>query len=217
MAKPLILALETSSGQCSVALDGAIQAQLSEPAARSHAARLLPMAEQLLAEQGLVFADLDAIAFARGPGAFTGVRIAAATAQGLAFALQKPIVPISTLAALAWQAIAQGRTQVVSLLDARMGQCYWGHYAACPELGLQPVQEDALSQPESVVAKAELILGEGAQLQQLMPEQMRALPFVSATPEAWAVAALALRQPALWLDDPALALPQYLRDQVVHQ
>ncbi|MCY1285447.1 tRNA threonylcarbamoyladenosine biosynthesis protein TsaB [compost metagenome] len=96
---------------------------------RLHAQRLLPMIQALLAEAGVPLTALDAIAFGRGPGAFTGVRIAIGVVQGLAFALDRPVLPVSDLAVLAQRAHReQGVDQVAAAIDARMDEVYWGCY-----------------------------------------------------------------------------------------
>ena len=117
-----LLAIETATEACSVAvwLDGEVRERF-EIAPRRHAELTLPWADQLLAEAGVKKSQLDAIAIGRGPGAFTGVRLAIAIGQGIALALDRPIVPISTLAALASQ--AQG-SRVLAAIDARMGEVY---------------------------------------------------------------------------------------------
>ncbi|MEW6648534.1 MAG: tRNA (adenosine(37)-N6)-threonylcarbamoyltransferase complex dimerization subunit type 1 TsaB [Pseudomonadota bacterium] len=127
-----ILALESATESCSVALlDGAAVIARSRMAPREHAALLLPMVQEVLAEAGLVLAGLDAIAFGRGPGSFTGVRIATGVTQGLAFAVDLPVLPVSTLAALAQGALRElGAQQVAAAIDARMGEVYWGLYRA---------------------------------------------------------------------------------------
>lgn len=122
-----LLAFETSTEACSVALwlDGEVRERF-ELAPRRHAELSLPWAEQLLAEAGLKKAQLDAIAIGRGPGAFTGVRLAIAIGQGIALALDRPIVPVSTLAALAMQAAGP---HVLAAIDARMGEVYAAAFA----------------------------------------------------------------------------------------
>jgi tRNA threonylcarbamoyladenosine biosynthesis protein TsaB len=119
-----LLALETATEACSVALhvDGQVLERF-EIAPRRHAELMLPWAEALLAEAGIARAQLDAIALGRGPGAFTGVRLAIAIAQGIALALDRPLLPVSTLRTLAMQA-PEDATQVLACIDARMGEVY---------------------------------------------------------------------------------------------
>ncbi|MCC6869128.1 MAG: tRNA (adenosine(37)-N6)-threonylcarbamoyltransferase complex dimerization subunit type 1 TsaB [Burkholderiales bacterium] len=121
-----ILAFDTSTAWLSVAVrDGARLLERDEHVGHAHSSRLLPLVDELLDEAGLVLVDLDAIAFGAGPGAFTGVRVACSVAQGLALGAGRPLVPISTLAALAqtaWR--AHGWSRVVACLDARMREVY---------------------------------------------------------------------------------------------
>jgi len=119
-----LLAFETATEACSVALyvDGQVLERF-EIAPRRHAELSLPWAEALLAEAGVARSQLDAIALGRGPGAFTGVRLAIAIAQGIALALDRPLVPVSTLQVVALRAPA-GADQVLSSIDARMGEVY---------------------------------------------------------------------------------------------
>jgi len=121
-----ILAFETATEACSVALylDGEVRERF-DLAPRRHAELALPWAQALLDEAGVAKSQLDAIAVGRGPGAFTGVRLAVALAQGIALALDRPVVPVSTLAALA--AGARG-ARVVAAIDARMGEVYLGAF-----------------------------------------------------------------------------------------
>lgn len=118
-----LLAIETATEACSVALlvDGEVSERF-EIAPRRHAELALPWAERLLAETGVAKSQLDAIAVGRGPGAFTGVRLAIAIAQGIALALDRPLLPVSTLAALAMR--APGAGDVLAAIDARMGEIY---------------------------------------------------------------------------------------------
>ena len=119
-----LLAFETATEACSVAVmvDGEV-CERFEIAPRRHAELALPWAEWLLAEAGIARSQLDAIAVGRGPGAFTGVRLAIALAQGIALALDRPVLPVSTLAALAMRA-PEGR--VLAAIDARMSEVYAG-------------------------------------------------------------------------------------------
>ncbi len=117
-----LLAFELATEACSVALwiDGEVRERF-EIAPRRHAELALPWADALLAEAGMAKSQLDAIALGRGPGAFTGVRLAIAIGQGIALALDRPIVPVSTLAALALQAPGP---HALAAIDARMGEVY---------------------------------------------------------------------------------------------
>lgn len=125
-----LLALDTATDACGVALwlDGATIAR-EQLMPRGHAELVLPMCEAVLAEAGLALSALDGIAFGRGPGSFTGVRIATSVAQGLAFGAGRPVVAVSDLAALArgaWR--KHGWTRVIAALDARMGEIYAGAF-----------------------------------------------------------------------------------------
>lgn len=134
-----LLAIETSSAIGSVALgvDGDVrEATIASP--REQTARILPLVDRLLGERGVALEALDAIAFGRGPGSFTGLRVAAAIAQGLAFAAGPPIVAVSSLAALAARAAAvEPAAGVLVCVDARMGEVYSAYYrltGGAPEL-----------------------------------------------------------------------------------
>jgi tRNA threonylcarbamoyladenosine biosynthesis protein TsaB len=121
-----ILALDTSTEYCSAALRvGDRTLQRGSLAGQSHSTVLLGMIGELLAESGLSYARLDGIAFGEGPGAFTGLRIACATVQGIAFAHALPVIGIGTLRALAARC---GAERVIACLDARMGEVYHAEY-----------------------------------------------------------------------------------------
>lgn len=124
-----LLAFELATEACSVALlhDGAVLAR-HEVAPRRHAELALPWAEALLEEAGLRKSQLDALAVGVGPGAFTGVRLAISLVQGIALGLDRPVLPVSTLAALAAPKVAEGR--VLAAIDARMGELYVGEFEA---------------------------------------------------------------------------------------
>lgn len=150
-----LLALDTATEACSVALlhDGKVLSHY-EVIPRLHAQKLLPMIQQLLGEAGIGLSAVDAIAFGRGPGAFTGVRIAIGVVQGLAFALERPVLPVSDLALLAQRALREhGATQVAAAIDARMDEVYWGCYREqAGEMRL--VGEEAVLAPQSVALPA---------------------------------------------------------------
>ena len=145
-----LLAFETATEACSVAvwIDGQVHERF-EIAPRRHAELTLPWAEQLLAETGVAKSQLDAIAVGRGPGAFTGVRLAIALAQGIALALDRPLLPVSTLAALAMRAgkTTQGE-RIIAAIDARMGEVYVAAFVREGE-GLRALNEEAVVKPDA--------------------------------------------------------------------
>ncbi|WP_404408148.1 tRNA (adenosine(37)-N6)-threonylcarbamoyltransferase complex dimerization subunit type 1 TsaB [Pseudidiomarina marina] len=121
-----VLALDTSTEQCSVALKvGDVIVTRAAVTPREHSQRILGFVQEVLEEQQITLADLDALVVGNGPGSFTGVRIGVSVAQGLAFSHTLPIFPVSTLTALAQQAIRNHDAQVViSAIDARMQEIY---------------------------------------------------------------------------------------------
>lgn len=217
-----LLALETSTETCSVALltDAGLVAR-SELAPRRHAQRLLPMCDEVLAEAGIARSALDAIAVGRGPGAFTGVRLAISAAQGIALALDIPVIPVSSLAALALAAPDNG-APILAVIDARMGEIYAGTFRRTQD-GLV----EALG-PERVCAADTLeldpdcawnVIGSGwSAYADLIHSRLSSAPVWTEAahyPQAAAVARLAIG-PARRGDGVAAdrALPVYLRDKV---
>jgi len=238
-----VLAIDTATENCSAALliDGHLSAR-ERLLERAHAEHVLAMADELLAEAGTSLRSLSAIAFGRGPGAFTGVRLAASVAQGLAFGAGLPVVPVSDLRALAQRALETGTgvTRVVVCMDARMREVYWG----CFERGAGDLA--ALTGTEHVGKPAAVTLpaawyGQARACAAGTPGQA-ALPvcgagagfaaypalraalgktlgvvFETFLPRASEIARLAAPEAAAGRAVPAeQALPVYLRDEVTH-
>ncbi|WP_431686362.1 tRNA (adenosine(37)-N6)-threonylcarbamoyltransferase complex dimerization subunit type 1 TsaB [Hahella sp. NBU794] len=223
MAK--ILALDTSSDACSVALwnDGELT-ELLEATPRAHAKRCLPMIDSLLGDSGLRVGQLDALAFGRGPGSFTGLRIAAGIVQGLAFGSDLPVIPVSTLQAMAFAWFKRQKSpagQVVCLLDARMNEVYWAGYEHSSG-SVKEVYAEQVAPPEMVdaqVSEQELaILGSGlVYLERLPATLIESSPIQE--PE-WGPRAAAMAEMSVSMFDMGRtvsaieAQPIYLRDEV---
>lgn len=150
----IILAIETSSELASCALlNGDTLLARESSGVRTHSQSILPMVQELLAEAGITLQQCDAIAFGAGPGSFTGVRTACGIAQGLAFGANLPVVPLVTLEAMALACHQQsGATDILAVLDARMGEVYWAQYHY--DGGLQVVAAPALCAPADVAPVA---------------------------------------------------------------
>lgn len=220
-----LLALDAATEACSAALliDGTVSERF-EVIGRGHAQRLLPMADELMQAAGIAATDLDAVAFGRGPGGFTGLRIAAGLAQGLAAGAGIPVLPVSNLAAVAAGARrTSGASRILACLDARMGQVYWGAFVA--ENGKLVAQcEERLSDPgalEPLPGGGWFGAGHGFSAYPGIASRLGALLAgldAAFLPHAADIARLAA-------DDftagravaAAVALPVYLRDDVVHR
>ena len=214
-----LLVLDTSTEWCSAALwlDGDIHARrvLAE---QRHSSLLLPMVNELLRETGLTLRQLDGIGYGAGPGSFTGLRIACAVTQGLAFGADLPVVGVSTLESIAEQT---GAARVLAVLDARMAEVYWAAYQR-EDAGWRAVSEPQLALPESVaVPDGDGWVGAGngfAALGAVLRPRLQArLTRIDDTlmPDAAAMAPLAAAGFARGAGmDAALAAPIYLRDKV---
>jgi tRNA threonylcarbamoyladenosine biosynthesis protein TsaB len=232
-----LLALESADKACSVALwlgsnglgsnglgsngqDGEVLERF-EIAPRQQTLLLLPWVEAILAEAGLSLSQLDAIAFGRGPGAFTGVRVATSVAQGLAFSSDLPVVGVSTLAALA-HAINQQYPQAEGLLpvlDARMGEVYLGAYLRDDDGLVTAMADDRVCAPEAVRDLPDIAWQAGGSglvyAETLATKLTFAGQDLALYPQAASVAALAARAFARGeAVAPENALPVYLRDKV---
>lgn len=139
----------TDALSCALWADGEL-IEHHETAPRRHADQVLSTVDRLLAEAGIARTGLDAIGFGRGPGSFTGLRIGVGVAQGLAFALDVPAVPVSTLAAIAQGSLHEcGSQRVLALLDARLGEVYAGALHAKDGV-MRPIRDERLCVPEDL-------------------------------------------------------------------
>lgn len=233
---PLILAIETSQQSCGVALRDTSGVHCrQEMAARQHASLLLPMIDQLFSASELALQDLNAIAFACGPGSFTGARIAASVTQGLAYAASAEAIPISSTLALA-HTYAQQRpegdnTPLFVLIDAHMGE----YYAACYQFGADGVLADTLL-TDSLLSDKQLldelsrcesatVLGNGIKvlleksevgLSAHQSQRLQAVQEPERTVQATASSVLTLAETAWRAGNtctPEQALPVYLRER----
>jgi tRNA threonylcarbamoyladenosine biosynthesis protein TsaB len=238
-----ILALDAATEACSVSLwcDGAEIGRSSE-SGKSSAAQILSMVEQCLAEAQLALSALDAIASSIGPGAFTGVRISVAVAQGLAFGAGLAVIPITTLEALAFQVLqADGAAgdpaagdpaagdpaagapagRALACLDARMGEVYWGCFVADAVWGLRASNVPAVSPPQNVVVPLDGTyqgIGRGFAVYPSLgelPGVRVTAAFTQALPQAREMGRLGALRLKLGAGlDPAQLTPLYLRDKV---
>jgi tRNA threonylcarbamoyladenosine biosynthesis protein TsaB len=234
MTRTVLLALDTSTEFCSVALLSATVdaagAFASEPrtwvrheaTGSVSSTRLLPAIRELFDEAGLKLADCDAIAFGAGPGSFTGLRTATGVAQGLAFGLNCPVVPIGTLLACAESARLRDPSvkRVLAALDARMDEVYWADYAwddaQCEWRTIQPASLDApdrLSLPDAPFTLAgNAAAAFGARL---VATTVAQVIDDEALPHALPLAFAALRALRAGRTVPAeLAAPEYVRNKV---
>jgi tRNA threonylcarbamoyladenosine biosynthesis protein TsaB len=202
----IILGLDTCLDACSVAVleDGRVRAQASHPMGRGHQEAIAPLAEQVMAEAGLAFADLDRIGVTIGPGSFTGLRVGLAFAKGLGAALSRPVVGVGTLAALAEPL---GDDLTFAAIDARRGQIYLQAFAG----GRALMAPDALDVATAAARVAELSGGRAAVLvgsgASLLADLMRGARQVEAPAcDPAAVARLAAAQ-----TNPPSPRPLYLR------
>jgi tRNA threonylcarbamoyladenosine biosynthesis protein TsaB len=227
-----ILALDTATESCSAALliDGRLSARELE-FERGHGEHILPMIDGLLAEAGLQLTDLSLIAFGRGPGGFTGVRLAASIAQGLAFGAGLPVVPVSNLAALAQRAfdLAFAPERVLVCSDARMQEVYWACFERADNGLARLVGEEHVGPPSSVTlpafwadAPARSVAGIGRGFRAYPALVSRVAPQVEVArddllPRAAEIARLAAQDASAGrLLKPEEAIPVYLRDDVAH-
>ena len=223
-----MLALDAATEACSVALlcQGELMVRSAE-SGKGHAQQILGLVEQVLAEGQVSLSMLDGLAASIGPGAFTGVRISVAVAQGLAFGAGLQVVPVTTLEALSMPVLDVEAVRAVACLDARMGEVYWGCFAADAARGVAQVSAPRVDPPERVAAEVESQrkhysgsyrgVGLGfsaypllAAIPGLTTDELRRRALPSAG-EMARLGALRFNESAL---DPADLQPLYLRDKV---
>ena len=224
-----ILALDTATEACSAALwvDGSLT-HCDEVAPQAHTRKILPMCQSLLQGANLELSHLDAIAFGRGPGSFTGVRIGIGVAQGLAFGVDKPLIAVSNLAILAQGAHRRlGASHVLCAIDARMNEVYFGAFSLQDGV-MMPLLDEAVLAPEAALQQATALLDElvderwaaigtgfQAYASLLDPLQERVILDTEQLPWAQDMLPLALN---CWQNGDyqaaELATPTYLRDKV---
>lgn len=164
-----LLIVDASSSLCSVALSRASESwSLCEDQPRRHAQRLLPMVDELLMQAGVKKAELQGIAYGRGPGSFTGIRIAASVLQGIAFALELPVCGISSLQSVALKTLQNtAADHVMAIMDAHMGEVFWGHFQRDGEL-CRLVGEEHVGSPEQCLQALDnfdgMVAGDGLTL-----------------------------------------------------
>jgi tRNA threonylcarbamoyladenosine biosynthesis protein TsaB len=218
-----ILALDTTQEYCSVALmidDRIIYREELTP--RTHTNLILPQVESVLDEADTPLRQLDAIAFGRGPGSFTGLRIAAGVAQGLALGADLPVIAVSSLAAMAQGVYREQHDamHICAAFDARIGEIYWGCYQLTGGI-MSPVTEEAVDTPEDLYLPGSnqwLAIGAGwaayPVLQQLHHQRLAGL-IIDSAPLARDIIPIATSMlkngEAV---DAAQAIPVYLRQKV---
>jgi tRNA threonylcarbamoyladenosine biosynthesis protein TsaB len=213
-----LLAIDTATERCSVALlvDGRVIERATETP-RGHADLVLPMVNDVLAEAGLTLRQLDGLAYGRGPGAFTGVRIAVGVAQGLAYGAQLATVGISDLAAVAQQFAVAG-ARILVCMDARMNEVYWGRFEATGDGLVRPTATERVARPDAVdPADATVFAGTGfGAYPQLAAARPGIVVHDAVLPHAREIGQLAAAELRAGRGEPPdQARPVYLRDQVV--
>ena len=223
-----ILAIDTSSECCSVALGvGDDVREQFERSPMQHAERVLPMVELLMSDAGLTLSHLDAIAFGRGPGSFTGLRIGIGVVQGLAWGVQTPVVPISSLAAVAQSYVDQERSdrqaRICVAMDARMQEVYTAQFELDENHLVLPASAERVCPPDLVEIDAPgktTAVGNGFERYPALTKLASQLH--TCEPDCWPHAASIIRLAGRWLDEnealPAsMAQPVYLRDKVAEK
>ncbi len=214
-----LLAFDTSSSACSVGLsiDGKVTWR-HEIAPMQQAKLILPIINELLKTAQIQITELDAIAFGCGPGSFTGVRIGVSVAQGLAFAADKPLIPVSSLAAIAQAAYQDlGWRKLVVAVDARIQEIYWASYDVQENQLVKLIGKEQVSSPEEIILPDSTWSGVGSAWEVYQDRILAQPELVDAERLPTASAILALAESRFHLGEvvsAAEATPVYLRDDV---
>ncbi len=212
-----LMALSTAVAEAGLCLhDGESIAASWHGPPRSGPGPILAAARALLKDAGIDFAELDGLAFGRGPGAFTGVRLGVALAQGLHLATGVPLVPVSDLAALAWQGFhAHGWRRVMACLDARQGEIYWAGFE-CSHAGVEKLIDEHIGAPGMLDGRAaEEWAWAGNGIPFLAALSGNALTDAALIPSVEAIAELGVRELSVGhTAGLAAAMPHYLRNRV---
>ena len=216
-----LLAIETATETCSVALtvnDEVLERYQHAP--RQHAELLLPWVQQLLAEAGIGFSALDAVAFSQGPGSFTSLRIGIGVVQGLAWASDLPVIPVSSLAATAQTAVNDGVEFALVALDARMNEVFTGTFEVNSNKLMIPVTAEKVCPPEYVqVPVHPKACGIGIGFERYNALDALSEKLLEIHPGVWPKASSVIQLAQDWLNtnqplSAEFAQPVYLRDNV---
>jgi len=216
-----LLAIETSTETCSVAItmDGEVLERYQH-APRLHAELLLPWVEQLMADAGIGFSSIDAIAFSRGPGSFTSLRIGIGIVQGLAWASDRPVIPVSSLAATAQTAANEGVDVALVALDARMKEVFTGTFEKNSKGLMVPLCAERVCGPDAVqVPDHSETYGIGNAFERYPALEELSGHLLGIRPDIWPKASSILQLAQDWLTtheplSAEQAQPVYLRDNV---
>lgn len=229
-----IIGIESATNASSVALFHLGEMyQYVNTETKTHSEHLLKNLQALCAQANITLQDVEGIAVGIGPGSFTGVRLAVGVAQALGLGLQAPIWPVSTLEALALQAISnianpQG-TYITPICDARMAAVYWGVYQFDSIDGMQNIQADCLSDPNQVLQDFDFLnnhlisIGSGVDVYAEQMQHLTLLPQFTHLPHQYPQAASVIRTAQTHIQrgvlpvEPSHVLPNYVRNQVAHQ
>ena len=217
---PRLLGVETSSPIFSVAVSGGqkILSSLKAEGVGKPAELLTQLIEEATRRANLPLTALDGFAVSIGPGSFTGLRVGVTTVKTLAWALKKPVMPVSSLEVAAYNLSGQ-KNPICSFVDARKGKVYTALFVANDQTGFRRIQEDSLSEPEELLKKLDektVLLGDGIRryeelIRTVGHGRVTCAPDSTWTPRADHVClAAAKRWPSGVLDDPHRLVPQYL-------